>query len=85
MEIIDKYTIRKNIKGLRSMSSTSKTPDWANSYSEMRKVLMRFKTDELETLQDAYTIMDPDMFKLQIKAIKDELELRKTSLGKELL
>lgn len=67
------------------MSTTSKTQDWGNNYSEMRKGLMRFKTYELETLQDAYTIMDPDMFKLQIKAIKDELELRKTSLGKELL
>lgn len=67
------------------MFSTSKTQDWGNNYSEMRKMLHGFKTDELETLQDAYTIMDPDMFKMQIKAIKDELELRKTSLGRELL
>ncbi len=85
MEIIDKYITHKNIKGLRSMSTTSKTPDWVNNYSEMRKIIIRFKTDELETLQDAYTVMGPDMFKVQIKAIKDELELRKTSLGKELM
>jgi hypothetical protein len=59
MEITDKCITHKNIKGLISMSSTSKTQDWGNNYSEMRRVLRGFKTEELE--------------------------LRKTSLGKELM
>ncbi len=67
------------------MSSTSKTQDWGNNYSEMRRVLQGFKTEELETLSDAYAVMGATLFKMQIKAIKDELELRKTSLGKELM
>lgn len=85
MEITDKCATHKNIKGLVSMSTTSKTPGWESSYSELRKVVARFKTEELEVLQDTYTIMDPSQFELQIKAIEDELQLRKTSLGKELL
>ena len=85
MEITDKCITHKNIKGLVSMSTTSKTPDWESSYSEMRKVLHGFKTEELEALSDAYAVMGATLFKMQIKAIKDELELRKTSLGKELL
>ena len=67
------------------MSTTLKIQDWEKSYSEMRKMFCDFKTDELETLSDAYVVMAASMFKLQIKAIKDELELRKTSLGKELM
>lgn len=67
------------------MFSTSKTPDLASNYSNVRKIAASFKTDELEALLDVCTIMDPIYFELQIKAIKDELELRKTSLGKELL
>lgn len=67
------------------MSTTSKTPDWESSYSKIRKQLHTFDICELEALQDAYTMMDFDFYELQIKAIKDELELRKTSLGKELL
>jgi hypothetical protein len=85
MEITDKCITHKNIKGLISMSSTSKTQDWGNNYSEMRRVLQGFKTEELETLSDAYAVMGATLFKMQIKAIKDELELRKTSLGKELM
>ena len=71
------------------MSFTSKIPDWESNYSNFRKRIITFKMDELEVLlevlQDAYIMMDPSYFELQIKAIKDELELRKTSLGKELL
>jgi hypothetical protein len=85
MEIIGKCITHKNIKGQVSMSTTSKTQDWGNNYSEMRKVLRGFKTEELEALSDAYAVMGATMFKMQIKAIKDELELRKTSLGKELM
>jgi hypothetical protein len=57
MEIIGKCIAHKNIKGLISMSSTSKTQDWENSYSEMRRVLRGFKTEELELLSDAYAVM----------------------------
>ena len=67
------------------MSFTSKIPDWASSYSNVRKQLYSFEICELEVLQDAYVMMDPNYFELQIKAIKDELEFRKSSLGKELL
>jgi hypothetical protein len=85
MEIIDKSITHQNLKGLKNMSTTLKIQDWEKSYSEMRKMFCDFKTDELETLSDAYVVMAASMFKLQIKAIKDELELRKTSLGKELM
>ncbi len=67
------------------MSSISKTPDWESSYSKLRKTLMIFEIEELEFLHDTYIMMNPSFFEMQIKAIKDELELRKTSLGKELL
>ena len=67
------------------MSFTSKIPDWENNYSKIRIMLKAFKTDELELLFDSYATMGYPIFELQIKAIKDELELRKTSLGKELL
>ena len=67
------------------MSSTSKTPGWESNYSNFRKKLVRIKTEELETSRDVYIMMDPTYFELQIRAIKDELELRKTSLGKELM
>jgi hypothetical protein len=43
------------------------------------------ETEDLEILLDAYTIMGIPLFEAQIKAIKDELEFRNTSLGKELL
>lgn len=49
------------------------------------KTIQTFKTDELEVLLDWYVLCGMDMFKDQIIAIKCELELRKTSLGKELL
>lgn len=85
MEITGKHITHRNIKGHRSMSSTLKTPDWASNYSKVRKVTASFKTEELEVLQDTCAILEPSDFELQIKAIKDELELRKTSLGRELL
>lgn len=85
MEIIDKCITHKSLKERRSMFTISKTPDLASNYSSVRKTAASFKTDELEALLDACAIMDPIYFELHIKAIKDELELRKTSLGKELL
>jgi hypothetical protein len=85
MEITDKFIMYQNIREQKNMSTTLKTPGWESSYFKVRKVAANFKTDELESLQDAYAMMDPGHYELQIKAIKDELELRKTSLGKELL
>jgi len=85
MEIIDKSTTPQNLKGQKSTHITLKIQDWEKSYSEMRKMFCAFKTDELEFLSDTYVVMGTTLFELQIKAIKDELELRKTSLGKELL
>ena len=45
---------------------------------------MRMELDEIESLLDIYIMMSPLLYKLEIKAISDELELRKSSLGKEL-
>lgn len=67
------------------MYTSSKTQILDESYSKYRIVLNSLKTDELELLIDAYTMMNISLFKMQIKAIKDELEFRNTSLGKELL
>jgi hypothetical protein len=84
MEIIAKFITPQNLKGLKSMSITSKIPDWESSYSNFRKTLMRMELDEIESLLDIYIMMSPLLYKLEIKAISDELELRKSSLGKEL-
>ena len=84
MEIIAKFITPQNLKGLKSMSITSKIPDWESSYSKFRKTLMRMELDEIESLLDIYIMMSPLLYKLEIKAISDELELRKSSLGKEL-
>lgn len=66
------------------MSTTSKTPVLEKNYSKFRKALLGIKTDELEVLADIYGMMCPLSYKVEIKAISDELELRSTSLGKEL-
>lgn len=52
---------------------------------EFIKVIQAFKTDDLEVLLDWYGICGQELFKDQIEAIKNELALRKTSLGKELM
>lgn len=66
------------------MSTTSKTQGLEKSYSKFRKVLLDIETDELEFLLDIYRMMCPLTYKMEIKAISEELELRNTSLGKEL-
>jgi hypothetical protein len=48
------------------------------------KAIQGFKTSELEVLLDWYGLCGDELFKDQIKVIRGELELRKTSLGKEL-
>lgn len=49
------------------------------------KAIQAFKTDELEVLLDWYGICGETLFKDQIEVIKNELDFRKTSLGKELM
>jgi hypothetical protein len=88
MEIIDKSITLQNLKGQKSMSSTSKTQAWEkNSFNveEFIKSLQAFSTVDLELLIDWYTLFDDPMFNEQIEAIKHYLYLRNSSLGKELL
>lgn len=54
------------------------------NYSSFRNTLHNIKTSDLEFLLDTYTVIGMSLFEAQIKAIKDELEFRNTSLGKEL-
>lgn len=49
------------------------------------RAIQAFKTSDLEVLLDWYALCGQELFKDQIDAIKGELELRKTSLGKELM
>lgn len=67
------------------MYTSSKTQALDESYSNFRKNLGDIETSDLEILLDAYTVMGMPLFEAQIKAIKDELEFRNTSLGRELL
>ena len=67
------------------MYISSKTQVLDESYSNFRMNLFRIKTEDLEILMDAYTTMSLPIFETQLRAIKDELEFRNTSLGKELL
>lgn len=67
------------------MCTSSKTQALDESYSSFRKNLNNIETYDLEVLLDAYTMMGLPLFKTQIEAIKDELEFRNTSLGRELL
>lgn len=66
------------------MSTTLKTQDSDESYFKYRSLIVDQTTEELEILIDAYSMIDPVYFKTPIKAIKDELSFRDTSLGKEL-
>lgn len=67
------------------MYTSSKTQALDESYSNFRKSLVDMETENLEILLDAYTTISIPLFGLQIEAIKDELEFRNTSLGRELL
>lgn len=67
------------------MYTSSKTQALDESYSNFRKSLGDMETENLEILLDAYTTISIPLFGLQIEAIKDELEFRNTSLGRELL
>lgn len=66
------------------MFTTSKTQDWEKSYSKFRKAIIDIETAELEFLLDVYGMMNPLIYKIEIRAISDELEFRNSSLGKEL-
>jgi hypothetical protein len=85
MGIIGRLLILQSIKERRNMYTSSKTRVLDESYSNFRKSLGDMETEDLEILLDAYTIMGIPLFEAQINAIKDELEFRNTSLGKELL
>lgn len=84
MGIIDKYIILQNIKGRKSMFSSSKTLDLEENYSKLRESLFPIETKDLQLLLDWYILYDDEIFDLQMRAIKDELAFRNTSLGKEL-
>lgn len=69
------------------MSSILKIPDLEKNYfnyADFRKALKDFKIDDIELLLDWYSMYQDEVFKDQIKAIKDELDFRRSSLGKEL-
>lgn len=69
------------------MSSILKTQDLVRNSSndeEFRKALSAFKIDDLEVLLDWYMLYEDDLFKSQIEALKEEIYLRNTKLGKEL-
>lgn len=67
------------------MYTSSKTQALDENYSKFRNTLYNIETSDLEVLLDAYITMELSIFESQIKAIKDELEFRNTSLGRELL
>lgn len=66
------------------MSSSLKTQDLEKSYSNYRSALSALETPDLELLLEWYLLYEDEQFKPQIKAIRDELAFRNTSLGKEL-
>jgi len=84
MGIIGRLLTLQNIKERRNMYTSSKTQVLDENYSKFRNTLHNIETSDLEILLDAYIIIDLSIFEAQIKAIKDELEFRNTSLGKEL-
>jgi hypothetical protein len=87
MAITDKSTIRRNTKGQRSMSNTTKLQDLdMNSFdgAVYIKLLSSFRTYELELVLDAYVYMFPQEFERQIELIKAELAYRETPMAKEL-
>lgn len=65
------------------MSSYLKIADWEKSYSKYRIAIMRLNTPELRVLLEWYQLADSG-FEFQIQALKDEIEFRGSSLGKEL-
>ena len=66
------------------MSTTLKTQDSDENYSRLRSQLSTESTEDLQIILDAYNLIGGRFFETSIKAIKDELEFRSTSLGKEL-
>jgi hypothetical protein len=62
----------------------SKTQDLDESYSRLRLQLSNESTDNLQILLDAYSLIGESFFETTVKAIKDEIDFRSTSLGKEL-
>jgi hypothetical protein len=87
MEIIDKFTTHQNLKGLKNMYTISNIQDLEkNSFDsdKFKSAIIAFKTVDIEMLLDWYRIYDKNAFKNQIKVLVDELNFRKSSLGKEL-
>ena len=68
------YTI-SNIQDLEKNSFDS---------DKFKSAIIAFKTVDIEMLLDWYRIYDKNAFKNQIKVLVDELNFRKSSLGKEL-
>jgi hypothetical protein len=66
------------------MSTTLKTQDLDESYFRFRSQLSKESTEDLQLILDAYILIGGHFFDISIRAIKDELEFRNTSLGKEL-
>lgn len=66
------------------MSTTLKTQDLDESYFRFRSQVSKESTEDLQLILDAYILIGVRFFDISIRAIKDELEFRSTSLGKEL-
>ena len=66
------------------MSTTSKTPGLEKNYSEYRKAISELETPDLKLLLEWCSLYEGSIFKKEIKAIKEELDFRNTSLGREL-
>ncbi len=84
MEITEPYTKQMNIKGQLSMSNILKALDSEKNYSKFRRSLEPLDFQDLDLLLSAYG-MFPFEYKMEIGAITEELELRNSPLGKELV
>lgn len=88
MEIIGKWQKLENTKGLKNMSSNSKTQGSSNISTNIEKYtqsLFTLETSELEVLLDLYGYMPIGVYKDEIEAIRGELAFRNSPLGAELL
>lgn len=68
------------------MSIFLKTQDWESSYSKYRHAISSMKDEDLEMLLDMYGLLSNmyEQYRLEKQALTDELEFRRTALGKEL-
>lgn len=85
MGITARFITPQNLKGQKSMSSTSKTQALGkNSFNEYYHMLYECSIADLELLLDWYALYEDHLFEDQIEAIKNCLHLRRSSLGREL-